>query len=203
MRLKKKQKEAVLAWIAEGLQSDEINARAATFRPPFSVDRQQVDYYRQTREADILAILRAGEFDALTTGLATRETRVVKLKQLAALMERDLFGGILWTEDVKSVKSGETNILVDIEEFNKAEVDSYRGVLDDIAKEVGQRVQKVEHTINDHAAYIKALSELRDEGKLTPAIALQQFGIDTTEELWPGTKQKVLILQDEPSDATN
>lgn len=143
MRLKKKQKEAVLSWIAEGLLSDEINARAASFRPPFSVDRQQVDYYRQTREADILAIMRAGEFDALTTGLATRETRVLKLKQLAALMERDLLNGFMWTEDIKSVKDGDMSILVDIDLFNKAEVDSYRGILDDIAKEVGQRVQKV------------------------------------------------------------
>jgi hypothetical protein len=53
------------------------------------------------------------------------------LQQLAALMEKDLFGGFLW--------------VVDYEEFNTAEVQQYRGVLDDIAKEVGDRKQSVQH----------------------------------------------------------
>jgi hypothetical protein len=80
MRLKKKQKEAVLRWIAEGLQSDEINQRAAEFIPPFQVFRQQVDYYRRTRRADIAALVKVGEQDALTEGLATKGERVKKLK---------------------------------------------------------------------------------------------------------------------------
>lgn len=35
MRLKKNQKEVLLQWISEGLQSDEINDRAAQFDDPF------------------------------------------------------------------------------------------------------------------------------------------------------------------------
>lgn len=146
MRLKKAQKEATLAWIAEGLQTDEINDRAASFEPPFSVLRQQVDYYRKTRKQDINAIKSVDELHALTTGLALKGNRVAKLQQLAALMERDLFGGFLWTEEVKGVGSGDIAQIVDYEEFNAAEVTQYRGVLDDIAKETGGRVQRQDVT---------------------------------------------------------
>lgn len=131
MRLKKNQKEKLLAWISEGLQSDEINDRAAQFDDPFSVTRSQVQFYRERRAVDIKTIQAAGEYDALTTGLALRAERVRRLQQLAALMEKDLFGGFLW--------------VVDYEEFNTAEVQQYRGVLDDIAKEVGDRKQSVQH----------------------------------------------------------
>ena len=139
MRLKKAQKEAVIQWVAEGLQSDEINDRAAGFVPPFNVSRGQVDWYRKTRQTNIKAIQAAGEYDALSTGLALRSERVKKLKELAGLMETDLFGGSLWLQQVKGVGSGPIAQIVDYEEFNKAEVDAYRGVLDDIAKELGQR----------------------------------------------------------------
>jgi hypothetical protein len=162
MRLKKSQKEKVLRWIAEGLQSDEINERASTFVPPFSVSRQQVDYYRKTRKADIEAITRAGEQEALTEGLALKSERVKKLKQLAALMETDLFGGFLWLDQVKGVGSGEIAELVDYEEFNKGEVDAYRGVLDDIAKEVGHRAQKQEYSGPDGDAMVLRLEYVND-----------------------------------------
>lgn len=152
MRLKKGQKEAVIKWIAAGLQSDEINERAVEFTPPFSVSRQQVDYYRRTRDADFLVLLAAGEQEALTEGLALKAERVRKLKQLAALMEKDLFGGALWLDQVKGVGSGDIAMIVDYEEFNKAEVDAYRGILDDIAKELGHRVNKQEISGKDGEA---------------------------------------------------
>lgn len=146
MRLKKSQKEKLLEWISEGLQSDEINQRAAVFDAPFDVSRQQVDWYRSTREKSIAALAAAGEHDALTTGLALKSERVRKLQQLAALMERDLFGGFLWTDQVKALGSGEHMEIVDYEEFNGAEVTQYRATLDDIAKELGHRKTGVEHS---------------------------------------------------------
>ena len=148
MRLKKGQKEALLSWIAEGLQSDEINERAVAFDPPFNVSRPQITYYRQSRQADIDAITHAAELDALTQGLALKEVRVSKLQQLAALLEKDLCGGFLWTDQVKSIGSGDSQQVVEYEEFNGAEVAAYRGVLDDIAKEVGGRVEKHDTTLN-------------------------------------------------------
>jgi hypothetical protein len=139
MRLKKTQKERVLELIASGAKTNEINDAGKTFDPPFHVSRQQVDKYRKTRRMDLKAILRVDEKNALTAGLALKQNRVIKLQQLAALMGRDLFGGFLWTEEVKGVGSGPAAEVVEYNEFNGAEVAQYRGVLDDIAKEVGER----------------------------------------------------------------
>lgn len=142
MKLQKAQKEATLAWIAEGLESDEINQRAAEFEPPFSVLRSQVDYYRKTRAIEINAIRAAGEHDALNHGLAQKAERVKLLKRLAAQLTKDLLGDDpkIWTENAKSVGLERYNYL----EFNKAEIDSLRGILDDISSEVGGRVRKAE-----------------------------------------------------------
>ena len=149
MRLKKAQKEAVLEWIAEGLKTDEMNERAAEEDPPFSLLRQQVGWYRKTREADIAAILAAGEHQALFQGLALKAERVRKLKALAELLAQDLFGDRLWLDQVKGVGAGDAATIVEYEEFNRGEVDAYRGMLDDIAKEVGHRVTKREITGKD------------------------------------------------------
>ncbi len=159
MRLKKTQKEAVLRWIVEGLQSDEINNRAATFVPPFIASRQQIDYYRRTRDADIKVLVEAGEQDALREGLALKAERVIKLKQLAALLERDIFGGFLWTDDIKVVGSGDNAEAIDFEKFNSAEVKEYRGTLDDIAKEMGHRVSKQEITGADAGPIVVEASD--------------------------------------------
>lgn len=168
MRLKKSQKEKLLEWISEGLQTDEINARAADFDSPFDVSRQQVDWYRSTREKSIAAMAAAGEHDALTAGLALKSNRVQKLQQLAALMEQDIFGGFLWTDQVKMIGSGPFSKEVDYEEFNTAEVTQYRGVLDDIAKEVGDRRQTVT-TINLTPEQAKDLPDSEIETRLKKA----------------------------------
>jgi len=149
--LRKKQKEALLQWIAEGLETDEINQRAANFKPVFDVTRTQVDYYRSTRKHDLEAIKSVGEFDALRTGLAIKSERVKSLQILAALMWKDLTGGFLWLDQVKGLGSGEFMQVIDYEEFNAAEVKEYRGVLDDIAKELGHRKTVVELNWRDIA----------------------------------------------------
>lgn len=146
MRLKKKQRSALLEWVAAGLETGEINQKAGTFHPPFSVSRAQVDYYRKTRGIDLQTLLQSDQFDALTTGLAVKAERVKRLTLLAALMEEDLFNGVLWTEDVKMIGSTPFQERIEFEEFNTAEVAQYRGVLDDIAKEIGGRVQRSELT---------------------------------------------------------
>lgn len=159
MRLKKAQKLALLEWVAEGLESGEINDRAAVFEPPFEVSRAQVDYYRRTRKDDINLIRTNGEHTALNTGLALRAIRVEKLKKLADMIEDDLFNkDLLWTQDVKGVGTGAIAEIVEFEEFNRSEVDAYRGILDDIAKEIGERSQKVEHTGKDGERLVINLS---------------------------------------------
>lgn len=147
MRLKKAQKEALLSWIAEGLQTDEINKRAAKFKPRFSVSTRLVTHYRKTRGVKLEEIQDAGETNALKTGLALKENRVAKLqlladKMLSDLLEQDRW----WLLQVKGIGQGDNFERVEYFEFNKAELDAVRGVLDDIAAEVGERVRKADLT---------------------------------------------------------
>jgi len=145
MRLRKKQRRKLLEWVSEGLKTDEINARAAEFIEPFKVTWQQVDWYRKTRRIDIKNILAEDEKNALTTGLALKENRVAKLKALAEMMELDFADELLWTDQIKSIGSGFSAQVVEYQEFNAGEVTQYRGILDDIAKEVGDRVTKIKN----------------------------------------------------------
>jgi hypothetical protein len=143
-RIKKKQKEALLSWIAEGLETDEINERAAKFKPPFEVSRPRVAYFRATRSNDLKAIQAASESQALTSGYALKEARVLALQQLANLMYRDLTSGFMWLDQVKALGSGDNMEVVDYEDFNTAEMQQLRGVFDDIAKELGHRKTVIE-----------------------------------------------------------
>ena len=151
MRLQKGQKSALLEWVAAGLESGQINNMAGEFAPPFSVSRAQVDYYRKTRKVNLKELSESGEVDALVTGLSQKGERVKRLQLLAAMMEEDLFGGVLWTDQVKSIGSGMSQERIEYEEFNAGEVQQYRGLLDDIAREVGGRASKTELTGADGA----------------------------------------------------
>jgi len=168
-RLTKKQKKALLTWIAEGLEIGEINARAAKIKEAFDVSRAQVDYYRKTRKVDLKEIASNDQFEALNTGLALKDERVRRLTLLAAMFEEDLFGGVLWTNNIKSIGGGVDQQVIHFEEFNSAEVVQYRGVLDDIAKEVGHRVQKQEVDLKNGPILIteiadsKLIDELRNQ----------------------------------------
>lgn len=92
-------------------------------------------------------------------GLALQYERVRELYQLAALLKGQIYelsephpvtGRVsfanLWVADVKSIGSGEYAERVDIERFNSALIEQYRKVLEDIAKEIGGRVNKQELT---------------------------------------------------------
>lgn len=109
---------------------------------------------------------RASEYDAtwearkneerqqvFNQALALDFGRVRELIELAELLkeqiyEQDQDGNFhnIWNPDVKSIGSGEFAERVDIERFNSAIIQQYRETLADIAKEVGGRVQKNEHT---------------------------------------------------------
>lgn len=151
-KLTKSQRGELLKWVAEGLETDEINKRAGELDPPFRVSRAQVDYYRKTRRVSLGELVQEGEYDALKTGLALKEERVKRLALLAAMMEEDLFGGVLWTQDVKMIGAGAYQERVEFELFNASEVQQYRGVLDDIAKETNGRIQRSEITGADGGA---------------------------------------------------
>lgn len=151
MRLNKAQKEQVLQWIAEGLQSDEINERAAQAQPPYKVGRSQVRFYRRTRQVRMDQLKQAGEDDAVLAGFLTSEGRARKLATLAAVVEDELLEqGLMWTDQVKGIGQRENFQKIEYQEFNAGEVAQYRGLLDDIAKETGGRIQKheIEEEVN-------------------------------------------------------
>ena len=145
--LNKKQKSHLLAGISEGLKTRELNKRASEFDEPYSVSRQQVDFYRKTRAVPLKEIEQAQEQAALKEGFARKEERVRALNDLAERMRKELLEeNRLWLPQVKSIGTGDSQQIIDFEEFNEAEIKQFRGVLDDIAKEEGERRQKVEHT---------------------------------------------------------
>jgi hypothetical protein len=94
----------------------------------------------------------------LRAGLALDFRRVIKLTKLAKFLEDQVYelsepdeDGVqtyhnIWVPDVKSVRDGDNFKLVDFERFNPALVEQYRETLNDIAKEVGGRVQKQDIT---------------------------------------------------------
>lgn len=146
-RLKKVQREAVLQWIAEGLETDEINQRAAKFKPRFKISSRQVTHYRKTRNVNLQEVKQIAELDALKTGLAIKDERVAVLQRLGKkFIEEILDGEKLWLLQVKGIGSQDNYERIEYYDFNKAEVDSLRGVLDDIASEVGDRVRKTDLT---------------------------------------------------------
>lgn len=149
MKLKKAQREAVLQWVAEGLETGEINKRAAKFKPRFSVSRSQVDWYRKTRGAKLTELQEEGEVSALASGFAIKDNRVAALQKLASRMLEELTraeDNRLWTKNVKGIGSLENWERYEYEEFNKAEIEQLRGVLDDISAEVGERIRRADVT---------------------------------------------------------
>jgi hypothetical protein len=106
-----------------------------------------------TITADAVAAAEAQEaayrHEVLTTGYAQSHERIATLNELASILHEELTTkgprNRRWVRDVKQVGSGEDAERVDIERFNGAEVAQLRGLLDDIAKELGERKEHVEH----------------------------------------------------------
>ncbi len=81
--------------------------------------------------------------EVLSKGLSLSHNRVIKLKQLAAILEHEL-AGKLWTRDVKMIGFGKYSETVEMKKLNSPLLTEYRKVLDDIAKEVGGRRKGLE-----------------------------------------------------------
>jgi len=128
VQLNKKQKEFVLKLAAEGLESDEINRRAAKSKEPFSVSRQQVDFYRKSRGHVIDTLKKTGELDALCAGLSLKDARVAILQEVTDKL-------------LRRVRASD--------DFDEPTFRQLRGLLNDIAKETGGRKTKVEVAGNE------------------------------------------------------
>jgi hypothetical protein len=84
----------------------------------------------------------ARRHEILSTGYSLDHERVALLKDLLEDQVDD-FRGNEWVKDVKLAANGEQ---VQVERYNDEQMRQIRGLLDDIAKEVGGRQQKVDVT---------------------------------------------------------
>jgi hypothetical protein len=112
------------------------------------VERQKNEYTEQRRR------------EAMETALALDYERVLELKRMFSLLDQELYetdgnGNVIgfkretvWVPDVKQIGGGKFATQVDIERFNRAIFEIRRGLLDDIAKEVGGRKQLTEMDVN-------------------------------------------------------
>lgn len=79
-----------------------------------------------------------------TEGLAADYERIRQLGRMWAALDKEFNDGVgIWYMDIKMSAKGDT---VDVPAFNAALLTQMRGVLDDLAKEVGGRKQSVEHS---------------------------------------------------------
>lgn len=139
-RLTTEQREQLITWVAEGLDTEEINKRAAEQQPPWHVSRGAVAHYRKTRKIDRTEIRQQAEAAAIAAGYATVTQRINALTELADRMRQDLLtNGKLWLTRQRAIGPASQVRFVAEEEFNASEVAQYRGALEDIAKELGQR----------------------------------------------------------------
>ena len=100
---------------------------------------------------------------ALSTGLALPFKRVIQLKALADRLEREIFvEDNLWLEDVKQIGAGKSAEKVYLKRFNTNLVEQYRGVLDDLARETGGRIAKIEQETKNANAIMFVVR--RDDG---------------------------------------
>ena len=107
-------------------------------------------------DAGLEAEKNARAAEIMQSGLAVAHERVVKLKELAEFLDKQMYevgaDGLyhnVWLPDVKQIGSGPDAERVDIERFNAPIIEQYRGTLDDLAKETGGRKQQHEVTGKD------------------------------------------------------
>jgi hypothetical protein len=85
--------------------------------------------------------------DALTQGFAVKAERIQALNDLAETLLAEVGDEERrWLRDVKSIGAGDNAERVETERFNAPLVHEFRGLLDDIAAEVGGRVSKTDIT---------------------------------------------------------
>ncbi len=140
-KLTRKQRNALLEWAGEGLRLPEINERAAKCEPAFEVEYLQLKNARRRSGTKFTELRELLEAEAISEGLARKAVRVGRLIKLAEKIEEDFYeNDKLWVVEPKQIGAEQ----VDVERFNAAEVREYRGLLDDIARELGDRRTKID-----------------------------------------------------------
>ncbi len=147
-RLEKAQKESLVRWITEGMGLGEINRRASEFEPPFQVSAYAIKYYRAKFGIDLHLLTQRDAQEAINTGLGNVAARKEVLEIAEAALREELFeNGSLTVETRGGVR------------FNAPMFREWRGLIDDIAREVGGRRQGIDANVETVAL---TLDEWRD-----------------------------------------
>lgn len=139
MRFSKVQREYLIEWIAAGDNLAAVKKKAAASEPPFVVSAKSFEYWQRDVRGRTNRAIEEGQEAALKSGLAVRGERVRQLNEMADILRAELLGGKLWVDRVRGIGSGEDFKRVEEQEFNRAELDLWRTLVDDIAREVGGR----------------------------------------------------------------
>jgi hypothetical protein len=117
-------------------------------------DKEQERLREDARKAEIERIM--------SEGYAATHNRVKDLNKLARKQWKDLQKKeLVWLPDVKSIGSGEFAERVDLIRYNAALSEQFRASLDDIAKEVGGRVKKIDGKLEITDPYSEAIKAAR------------------------------------------
>lgn len=125
------QKKLVKAWVAAGLKDAEIIRLAKEQVPPFHISQQNINKnYRKSTERRVQQLMQQERADeVLRTGLAVKENRIRELTELYGMAK----------DDVKNNRDGR---------IRTGMANVARGCLDDIAKELGERREKIDMEAN-------------------------------------------------------
>ena len=100
----------------------------------------------QTKE--LVALIAAEKQKVLSEGYALMHERVKTLNVLAKKLIADIAKGKMYRRDVRSIGTGKDARQVDVELFEEGVVRELRACLDDIAKELGERVKRTDVAIS-------------------------------------------------------
>ena len=131
MGLNREQKKLVRAWVAAGLKDAEIIRLAKEQVPPFHISQPNISKnYRKPTERRVQELMQQERTDeVLRTGLAVKENRIKRLTEYEELLQ----GKLQHERDARAMS---------------ALVNQARGCLDDIAKELGERREKIDMEAN-------------------------------------------------------
>lgn len=138
MRLTNDQRLLIEEWVAAGKTNQQIIRLAAEHDPPFTVKSANISKtFRKTAEKKEAVVREVQTIEAISNGLAEKDARIRKLEKTAEYLF-DMIPRVALMQ-LPSV------------------VNSMRGCLDDIAKELGQRSSKVDVNANVRVKDITAI----------------------------------------------
>jgi len=171
VKLARKQQNALLEWAAEGLQLSEINERGAKFDPPFEVEYLQLKNARQRSKKRYSVLREEFEAEAVSEGLARR---AVRIRGLQALFDKHLeLIHARGEEMADEVAGGATGLMARdyrgkdadraVYKYDAALIRELRGLLDDIAKELGERRTNVDLTTKGQSITFAVLAQMASD----------------------------------------